>query len=146
MAPRRSMTYGPGAGTCAEDAAGRRTAIAITIAAPVRDTPFPPALLAALRLPPFSPVLPHSYRHRSPPSGGHRATPAPPAPCRLANGGLGPTSATKELWKLATDRRFFLTELLEPRHRAQPCEPAQLFLLSLIHISEPTRLLSISYA
>src|SRR5262245_19818225 len=135
MPARRSMTYGPGADTCAEDAAGTRTAIVSTIAAAVRGTAFPPALLGALRFPPFSPVLAHPHRHRSPRSSGHGATPAPPAPCHPAVACLRLTAAAEQLGKLATDRCFFLAQLLEPRHRAQPCEPAQLFLTKIGHAS-----------
>src|SRR4030095_7017463 len=113
-----------GADTCAEDAAGRRTAIASTIAAAGRGTAFPPALLAALRFSPFSPVLSHAHRHRAARSGAHRAATAPPAPCHLAIRRLRPTSAAKQLGKLTADRRFFLAKLLEPRHCAQPCQPA----------------------
>ena len=103
-------------------------------------TALPSALLAALRFPPFSPVLAHPHRHRSPRRGRHRATPAPPAACHRLMASLGPAPATKQLWKLAADRRFLLTELLEPRHRAQPCEPAQLFLTEIYHASSVEKL------
>jgi hypothetical protein len=53
---------------------------------------------------------------------------------------LGQAPATKQLWKLAADRRFLLTELLEPCHRAQPCEPAQLFLTEICHASSVEKL------
>src|SRR4029079_11731535 len=115
MAPRRSTTYGPGTDTCAEAAAGRRTAIVSATAAPVRGTAFPPALLPALRFPPFSPVLAHPHRHRSARGGGHRAAAAPPSASHPAIRCLRLTSAAKQLGELAPDRRFFLAELLEPR-------------------------------
>src|SRR5215510_16364244 len=98
-------------------------------------TAFPPALLAALRFPPFCPVLSHTHRHRSSRGCGHRAATAPPAPYHLAIRRLRLTSATKQLRKFTPDRRFFLAKLFEPRHRAQPCEPAQLFLTEICHAS-----------
>src|SRR5262245_2822880 len=144
MAPRRSMTYGPGADPCADDAAGRKATTASTIAATVRGTACPPALLPALRFPPFSPVLAHPHGHCSPRRGGHCAAPPPSTPFPLAIGRLRLTSAPEQLGKLAPDCCFFLAELFEPRHGAEPCQPAQLFLIEICHAPSvenyPTRL------
>src|SRR6185369_2363183 len=107
-------------------------------------TAFPPPLLGALRFPPFSPVLAHPHRHRSPRSSGHRATPAARAPCHPAVACLRLTAAAEQLGKLATDRCFFLAQLLEPRHRAQPCKPAQLFLTKIGHASSRRNPCSVS--
>jgi hypothetical protein len=128
------MTYGPGADTCAEDAAGVKAAIASTIAAAVRGTASPPGLLAALRFSTCRPVLPHPHRHRPPRRGRHPAAPAASAR-HLTVMRLRLTSATKQLRKLTPDRCLFLAKLLEPRHRAKPCQPAQLFLIEICHAS-----------
>src|SRR5262245_59438847 len=135
MAPRRSMTYGPGADTCADDAAGKKATTPSTIAATVRGTACPPALLPALRFPPFRPVLAHPHGHCSPRRGGHCSAPTPSAPSHLTIGWLRLTSASEQLRKFSPDRCFFLAELFEPRHGAEPCQPAQLFLIEICHAS-----------
>ena len=124
MAPRRSMTYGPGTDTCAEAGAGVSAAMANRTAAAIRVTTF----TSATCRPSPSADQPNTYASAPTP-----ASPPPSPGLRLAVGRRRLTPAAEQLWKLATNCCFFLAKLLEPRHGAQPCQPAQLFLIEICH-------------